>query len=759
MVRQARHMQKYMARRLSVRFFVLLIALWNLSFPVSAARSDQVADPLHVSFPAAALEQMVVGDQFSFSLPSVNDAGEQSLLSINAVVEGEDDYINGDRVLFARGADDTESSGLRLVLTLGKSAVFAEITLAQQHWVFDARRVNDVVSGVIYQPGSMVHQHAHRATGTTHTDYVIPDLRTPDGVLRLAAPDRRAQPFQQGSTGAEANQSMPSQAMSSTLEISQQFSRTAVYVAQSSEIEVTLQFSNTGSQNQSRLSADIYFILEDTELISAPACTRMQTNSAPRQPILRCELSGGLAAGSSRSLSYRVRVPPKSAPMRLWSTVFVGTQRHDAYLNVVGNITTGATMDGLSQFNQTLLPGLTNDYLGNVVIDVMTLYTPDAEAMYGAATATRINQLISVANQIYQDSGVRITLRPVHHGRVDYQSGGVDMYRQLDELTTGNHPAFNQVATLRERYGADLVVLMRPMGSQSDMCGLANLGGYRTMGDMMAFNESDYAYSLVALDCPVSSVLAHELGHNMGLTHSLREDGEGGTFPFATGYGVEGQFTTVMATPGRFGNASRAARFSDPQAVCNSLPCGVAYSDPEHGAHATLALNLVRFQVASYQPTKVAPLPGRLVGTFDGDATAARIAVAASTDKGLSHVDSVTPSQQIDITADFYVDPDHVGKLGQFHVLADLSAAGLGLIQLNERGELFNWDGNVANLVPFSAPVTMKPIEYLRILTDFTPVPELYGYPLVLFLAYQLPDTGELIYTLEPLIVNISSQH
>src|SRR5690606_37234701 len=142
------------------------------------------------------------------------------------------------------------------------------------------------------------------------------------------------------------------------------------------------------------------------------------TNTSPRQPILRCELSGSIAAGATRSLRYQVRVPPKPAPMRLWSTVFVGAQRHDANLNVVNNVTQGAPLDGLGEFNQSLLPELSNDRLGNVVIDVMTLYTPDAEALYGAATTTRINQLISVANQIYQDSGVGITLRPVHHGRV-----------------------------------------------------------------------------------------------------------------------------------------------------------------------------------------------------------------------------------------------------------------------------------------------------------------------------------------------------
>lgn len=738
---------------------LVLLAIWlGISGPVSAVQPVHVLD---VSVQVAALEQIAVGDRFSFSLPSIDDAGDHYLLLVNAIVERDDFYINGDRVLFARGADDPDSSGMRLVLTVGESAVFAEITLAEQRWVYDARRINDVISGVLYQPDGAVHQQRQHVEDSATTDYVIPDLITPDGLRRSAAPARRLQPFLLDNAGSSsvdgAGDPAPTVAASSTLEISQNFSQNAVYVGQSSELEVTLQFRNTSNQSLSRLVADVYFILEDAELISAPACISTRTNTSPRQPILRCELTGGLPANVTRSLTYRVRVPPKSAPMRLASTVFVGVQRHDANLNVVNNITAGASLDGLSPFNLSLLPGLTNDRLGNVVIDVMTLYTPDAEARYGAATPTRINQLISVANQIYQDSGIGITLRPVYHGRVNYPDANADMYQQLDEITTGNHPAFNQVKVLRERYGADLVVLMRGMGEQSDLCGVANLGGYRTMGDMMAFNERDYAYSLVAIDCPVSSVLAHELGHNMGLTHSHLEDGGGGTFPFATGYGVQGQFTTVMATPRRFGNAARQARFSDPLVLCQGLPCGVDHQDPGHGANAVLALNLVRFQIAAYMPTKVPLLPGRRVGTLDGAATAAHIATAASTDKGLSYVESVSPQQRMDITADFYVDPAHVGQRGQFHVLADLSAAGLGLVQLNDRGELFGWDGAVANLVPYSAPATLKAVEYLRILSDFAPIPALHGFPLVLFLAYQLPDTGELVYTLEPLVVNISA--
>lgn len=749
-LRNAAHAACLRSRRilLSALAASMLMAGSASAQPSVAGASDVPA--LEVSFSAAALAQAAPGDQFSFALPL---AGGNTIV-VTAVIEEDGQFINGDRVIFAKGiAGQPEFESLRLVLTAGADAVFAEITLAGQRWMLDASREHDQISGVLYSAdASKAAAETSLPVPAGAADFVIPDLRAPDGVVRPAAPDRPApSPLAIGS-----GSSSPQVLASSALEISQQFSEFALYVGESRDLEVSVQFRNTGAQALSRVTADVYFILEDAELISAPACTRVLTNTSPRQPILRCDLPGSLAPGATRTLNYQVRVPAKTSPMRLWSTVFVGSQRHDANLNVVNNLYSAFQSGEANPSEQTAYPGLVSDRLGNVVIDVMTLYTQDAEALYGPATATRINQLISVANQIYQNSGVAITLRPVHHARVPYTAGGGDMYQQLDQLTSGSHPAFSQVKQLRERFGADLVVLFRPMDLQSDLCGLANLGGYRTLGDMTAFNEKDYAYSLVAIDCPVTSALVHELGHNMGLTHSHLEDGSGGTFPFATGYGVSGQFTTVMATPRRFGNATRIGRFSDPSALCLGMPCGVDHQDAQHGANAVRALNMVRFQIASYMPTRVPLLPSRQVGRLSGEFTSARIGIAASTDKGLSHAQQVNPSQRMDISADFYVDSNHVGQQGQFHVLADLSAAGLGLVQLNERGEIFGWDGSVKGLVPFSAPAALKPVEYLRILSDFQPVKELHGFPLVLFLAYQLSSTGDVIYTREPLVVEIA---
>jgi hypothetical protein len=688
--------------------------------------SASAGEVLSLQVPSRAVDSLREGRLLEFFVPG---HGAQQV-----VINHDSHYLNGDRVL--RG--ESEDAQVSVILTLNRQVAFAEIHLSGQRWLFDGRRTGNMIEGRLYQPDDV-------ELDEVSSDYVLP-----------ADFLRQARPLSLAVDGLRPGQLRASQG---GLEIQQRFSRQVLFTGQSAELEVTLTFTNRGTRSLSGVEADVYFILEDSRLLSAPACQSLWTNTQPSQQILRCRLPQALAPGASRSISYVVSVDPVSQPKRLLSTVYVDQQRHDAWLNVVNDVVGSSDGDVLSAFNTSQAQKLAADRLGNVVIDVLALFTPDVRQMYGGHAATRINQMFSVANQIFQDSGVGITLRPVYHNEVNYPGRDVDFYTQLDELTYGDHPAFRQVSQLREQYGADLVVLFRPMTGQARLCGLANLGGYQTYGDLTAFDESEYAFSLVGIDCPVSSALVHEIGHNLGLTHSHLEDGGGGTFPFATGHAVDNQFATVMANPARFGSARRAAVFSSPQLDCGAgLACGVHHGDPHQGADAVRALNLVRFQAANYRSSRVTLRPARQVASLDGSATDAQIALAASVDKGLNYTYRVSPGQLMDINADFYIDSRHVGRQGQFHVLADLSAAGLGQLQLNQQGEIFDWDGSAAGLIPYAPARTLSAVEYLSILQNFQPLPELLGHPLVLFIAYQLPDTGQVIYTAEPLIVQIAAE-
>ena len=294
---------------------------------------------------------------------------------------------------------------------------------------------------------------------------------------------------------------------------------------------------------------------------------------------------------------------PKSMRNRLAALAFTGIM-----------IGAGGLYWFLSQqedFEPELLPPTA---IGSSVVDVMILYNQAADDLYNNDAATRINHMVAVSNQIYKDSGANLSLRLVHTQKVNYEAG-YDTETAITHLTDQSHPAFADLPALREQYGADLVVLMRP-NSDDGYCGLAWIGGSGTNGDFSNPQEKNYGFSHVSIDCG-TYVLAHELGHNMGLSHSRKQDTSGGTFDFSLGYGVDNDFVTVMGYASAF-NASKMEVFSNPNLICGDGPCGIDRLDSE-GADATYTLNIVAPQIADYFAA-TSDLPTNFVhGSLDVD--------------------------------------------------------------------------------------------------------------------------------------------
>ena len=165
------------------------------------------------------------------------------------------------------------------------------------------------------------------------------------------------------------------------------------------------------------------------------------------------------------------------------------------------------------------------------------------------------------------------------------------------------------------------------------------------------------------------------------------------------------------------------------------------------------SLNLVRHQIANYFPTQVPDLPGITISTLSGEASAATISIAASRDGGLSFSNSVSNSDSVSLEANVEVDPRHIGEHGGIYVLVGLK--GQSLFQLNQLGELEEWDGTVEGLIAFGGQRSLRKLEHLTIMDGFRLGSAFSNQQLSVYVAYWVESGGELVYTEEPFELRI----
>ncbi|HET6436118.1 MAG TPA: FG-GAP-like repeat-containing protein [Xanthomonadaceae bacterium] len=263
--------------------------------------------------------------------------------------------------------------------------------------------------------------------------------------------------------------------------------------------------------------------------------------------------------------------------------------------------------------------------LSAYTVDIGLGYTTGFAARLGGRSQalTRLNFLVDVTNQAYLNSRINAQLRLVHATEVDYPDATTNRSALFDlsglrcvssasgsQLPDGGVncdpdpvPASLQpLLDARERYGADLVALVRKFEyPENQSCGIAwMLGGGQSditpadaaLGLAVISDSSGTLYADSGNSCR-NDALAHELGHNMGLQHDREvaagsddsnTDGdpldpqEYGRYPYAFGYteGTEGgNFYDIMAIR-RSGRVSYLV-FSSPRiTACGGNPCGVA---------------------------------------------------------------------------------------------------------------------------------------------------------------------------------------
>lgn len=238
------------------------------------------------------------------------------------------------------------------------------------------------------------------------------------------------------------------------------------------------------------------------------------------------------------------------------------------------------------------------------IIDVMVLYTKAATQTYkGRDIDARISAYISYANKAYDNSNVNLKLRLVHSEKLKN-----DYYPTVNGYNLDSFRADGYVQNLRKKHGADIVSLVNLAERTNDgyiTCGI----GYVPQGYVSQYNSegkfhygaSSQAYNLVGVDCGYNTFV-HELGHNMGLGHSVEQKSKGGVYQWARGYGEYGNFTTVMAYPYVFG-ATGLLQFSNPSLYkCNGRACGIEKSRYD-GSDSSANLNKLAKHIAGFMPT------------------------------------------------------------------------------------------------------------------------------------------------------------
>ena len=235
------------------------------------------------------------------------------------------------------------------------------------------------------------------------------------------------------------------------------------------------------------------------------------------------------------------------------------------------------------------------------MIDVAVFFTPAARRRAGgdAEIEALIDLMIAETNQAYQDSGVNQRIGLAVRKEVPYEEEDGSGFRALDGLADPLDGHMDEIHQIRDRAGADLVHLIADVTFPA---GIAHTPG---------------VFGVTCAECD-AAVFAHELGHNMGLSHDRYVDR--GLFPYSHGYVNQQAFTdgapesshwrTIMAYGAQCGDAGFDCdwilRFSNPNQSYLGDPLGVpgdsrtaAVTGP---ADAARTLNTTRHSVASFRP-------------------------------------------------------------------------------------------------------------------------------------------------------------
>lgn len=265
------------------------------------------------------------------------------------------------------------------------------------------------------------------------------------------------------------------------------------------------------------------------------------------------------------------------------------------------------------------------------ILDVMMVYTSALREGLGSTELVQVQLDLGMAQVNADFAASAITARVRLAGSLEVAYAGDEIATSsagwqstaLTRLRGETDGFMDEVHARRDALGADLVCLLlkRP---DSDSSGIAYI-----LDQPRDYAGPYFGFSVVNAALMSSSVLSHELGHNLGAAHAQGDsgttNGSGGAYAYSYGYrftastGV--RYRTIMAySPG-----TRIGYFSNPRLrlptlqadgssvmLATSPALGVAEGNPGAADNArTIELNA--FQVANFRRAAVGSDRGRLI--------------------------------------------------------------------------------------------------------------------------------------------------